>query len=133
MKLENPQITILVNSDETTIEIHDSKSATTFVSIRLTPEQLSTALSRLASTACEASVDNLDRVGKKHEWKHFEFEISKLAANDSTHGSLNQICLRALKEAGMEDWVSDNYYKSQSSFFMKSGKHFARTTVRRWV
>lgn len=132
MKLENPKITILVNREYTEIEIHDTKSSTTFVKVRLTPEQLSSALSRLSHTECEVEVTDMDRINKKHEWQSFEFEIVENIPKEAK-GYLNQTCLKALKKAGMEEWQSDNYFTSQNSFFTKDGKNYARVTVRRWI
>lgn len=128
MKLQDAKISILIDRDWTTIEIHDSKAATTFVKVKLTPAQLSSALSRLAMTECEAEVGDLDRVGKTHEWKSFEFEIS-----GSADASLNQACQKAMKKAGLKDWISDDYYSSQNSFFSKEGKNYARVTIRRYI
>lgn len=34
---------------------------------------------------------------------------------------------------GMHEWVSDNYFQSQDSFFSKDGKNYARAVIRRWV
>ena len=75
LKLQDPKITFLVNSDYTDIEIIDSKSNTTFVKIKLTQEQLSKILSRQGYVDCSCEVSNLDRVGKTHECKDYVFEI----------------------------------------------------------
>jgi hypothetical protein len=32
----------------------------------------------------------------------------------------------------MSDWLPENTYGSQDSFFSKEGKYFARTVIRRW-
>jgi hypothetical protein len=78
------KISIFIDRKVTTIEIRDEISRTTFVSITLTPEQLSSALSRLAYTDCMLDVNNIDRVGKTYESNDFIFEIPKELAN-STH------------------------------------------------
>ena len=49
----NGKITILINQEYTRIELRDDDASTTFVEIKLTPEQLSMALSRLAFTPCK--------------------------------------------------------------------------------
>jgi len=47
------KITLLVDRQETTIEIKDSLSSVVFAKIKLTPEQLSAALSRQEMVECD--------------------------------------------------------------------------------
>lgn len=129
MKIENPKITMLIYSQYTEIEIIDSNANTTLAHIRLTPEQLSAILSGKCYVNCECTTGDLTRIGKKHETKMFEFEITY----SKTKEDLTIACIEALFAQGMHEWVSDNYYKSQDSFFSKDGKDYARTTIRRWV
>lgn len=89
------------------------------------------ALGRLAHTPCDIELYRLDRVGKKHESKSFEFEISADAVKDSY--LLDLICIESLLKSGMADWTSDNHYGLRDSFFEKDGKQYARVTIRRWV
>jgi len=121
----NGTISILINSDYTTIEIEDKDANTTFVKVRLTPEQLSMALSRLSYTPCEMEVHKLERVGKRHEHKSHEFEIP----NDVKNNELHNLALLSCENG----WTPDNYFGSQNSFFTKDGKKYARCTIRRWV
>lgn len=133
MKLENAKISILIGAESTTIEIKDSTSATTFVKVKLTPEQLSEALSRTMYTQCEAEVFGLDKIGKVHENKKFEFEIPKEISGSKNSSALNQKALKALKAVGMDEWVPDRNYSSQDSFFTNGDKRFARVVIRRWI
>ena len=55
MKLKG-NLTILINRDYTIIEVKDTEASTTFLSIELTPEQLSTCLSRQAHVKCELDI-----------------------------------------------------------------------------
>ena len=127
MKIENPKITMLINPDYTEIEITDSDANETIAKVKLTPEQLSTILSRQGYVNCECSTGDLTRIGKKHENKYFYFEIT-----DSKE-DLTLACNEALFKQGMQEWVPENYYQSQKSFFSKGGKDYARTVIRRWV
>lgn len=133
MNLEDGSITILINQDYATIEIRDDNACTTFVKVTLTPEQLSCALSRLSKTECKVEVFGLDRVGKKHEHKSFEFEVSEEVLKGK--GNMAYNCAIAMNAQGLidEGWISDNYYGSQNSYFTKDGKKFARTIIRRYV
>jgi len=128
MKLNNPKITILFGSDSTTIELHDSPSSTTFLRVKLTPEQLSSALSRLSYTSCEAEISGVDRIGKTLEFKKIEFPLS----SNGTH-LLKDTAKKEQYNFISEGWESDCYFNSQDSFFTKDGIQHARVTVRRWV
>lgn len=133
MKLKEGKISIFINMEFTEIEILDDNAAITFVKVKLTPEQLSSALGRLGRTDCQIEVISLDKVGKTHENKNFEFEIPKELYGTKNIKELELFCEGALYKSGMADWQSDAYYQSQNSFFNKDGKSFARVIIRRWV
>lgn len=121
------KISILISREGTEIEIRDDRACTTFCRIRLTPEQLSAALSRQAHVECEISVYSLDRVGKTHEHKTFEFEIPPSMRRDDE-------ALQKMAQAQLTDgWICDGYFRSQGTFFNKDGKQYARCTIRRYV
>ena len=132
MKLNDPRITILINREYTVIELHEHQSNVMFCRIRITPEQLSAALSRHGRVECSIDVDGLDKLGKVHENKSFEFEINdNIQRKDIIY--LNDLCLKALKKNNMSEWTPDLYYNSQDSFFKKDEKQYARVTIRRWT
>ena len=64
MKIKG-NISILINQEHTTIEIHDADASIKFLSIQLSPEQLSSALSRLSQVPCVIDLRGLDKIGKK--------------------------------------------------------------------
>lgn len=133
MQLQDGRITMLISYDGTTIEIHDNQANTTFCTVKLTPEQLSHAMSKLGNTKCEVTVHNLSRVGTMHENAQFEFEIPpNLSGSDHTD-ALTVLCNEKLRDSGMEDWTPDIYYGRQDSFFELAGTSMARVTIRRWV
>jgi len=129
MKLKDAGINFLVGQDYTTIEILDNTSSTTFCSVKLTPKQLSMALSRLGNTPCEVDVYSIGRIGKKMEHKKHEFEIP----SDILYAKRSEVLCELIKETLPDGWESDNRFSSQDTFFSKDGKSFARTTIRRWV
>jgi hypothetical protein len=129
MKIENAKITMIINRDCTEIEIHDADANTTLARVKLTPEQLSMILSRQGYVECECNTGDLKKIGKKHENKYFEFEITYSKSKED----LALACNEAIFQQGMHEWESDNYYSSQNSFFSKDGKDYARTVIRRWV
>jgi len=128
----NGKITILVNREQTTIELMDEDANTTFVRVVLTPDQLSSALSRLAYTDCEMDLFGLDRVGKKMEHKQFEFELPRknMSSRDSEELS---VIAQTILDNNNEGWITDTYFGSQDTFFTKNDKPYARCTIRRWV
>lgn len=119
-------ITFLPSQEGTTIKVRCESSKITFLEVTLTNDQLASMMSRLANTECEISVKGLDKVGKQHEHRVFEFEY---ASKDT----LSLDCDVAMANAGLFDWTPETYYGSQGSFFQRDGKDFARTTIRRWV
>lgn len=131
MELNNASITILISQDKTTIEIRDNDASVTFVKATLTPEQLSSALSRLSQTNCKAEIFAFDKVGKKHETEYFEFDIT--GYNKADEDKLWLAANEALKKQNMSDWKPDKYFGSQNSFFSSDGKDYARVVIRRWI
>ena len=129
MKIEGA-ITFLINRDYSEIEIHDTNANINFCKIRITPEQLSEMLSRQEYVRCEISVAELQKVGKKHENKQYEFEIGGVKKDDEE--TLYLCAVRSLSEDKMSDWTPDKYFRSQNTFFKKDGKEYARCTIRRW-
>ena len=130
MKLDEAKISIFINQDETTIEVECGKSSTKFVEIKLTPEQLSSALSRSAYTPCKSvEVHGLDRVNKKHECKGYEFKLPECSWDNHKEKAI-ETAQELLKDS---KWEPDLYFGSRDSFFQKDGEEWARTTIRRWV
>ncbi len=129
MKINDPRISFLINPEGTTIEITDNDAAVCFLRLRLTPEQLSSALSRLASTECESGeVFSLDKLGKQMEHKMLEFPMPESAG----FGDKEAAKIAALKHCP-DGWESDQYFGSQGSFFNKKDRQWAQTRIRRWV
>jgi hypothetical protein len=123
------QVSILINREYTTIEIHDDEANIKFATIELTPEQLSMCLSRQASVNCKLIVRGLEKVGKKHENKSFEFILPKWYANRDDRVRLAEYAQSLLSNG----WIADAYFGSQDSFFMKDRVGYGRCTIRRWI
>jgi len=129
IKLQSPKISMHLTRDMAFIEIIDSQSSTTFVKVKLDPNYFLSMLSGLSYTECEATVYDLDRIGKTMQHKVFEFEIKRT----DKQSDLELDCVEFLFENGMYEWLPDHYYNSQNTFFEKDGRKYARTTIRRWV
>jgi hypothetical protein len=129
MKIKG-QISILINREYTTIEVRDDNANTTFAKVTLTPEQLSAALSRQMYVECELDVRGLDRIGKQHENKSFEFEITEDQLRRKDSKELHSIAQKTISMLN-EEWIAEDYFSSQDSTFTKNGKYFAKCTIRR--
>jgi len=132
MKLNNPAISILINRDSTTIELHDRDSNMMFAQITLTPEQLSSALSRLGMTNCEIKLNGLSNVGKTMEHKQMELpypmEVDRYGNPDIEKQ------LAAYFDAHCTDgWKCWDNFSSQGTYFVKDGMDMVRASIRRWV
>ena len=131
MKLIDGLISVFVNSEFTDIELIDATSSITFARIRLTPEQLSQALSRLSHTKCAIEVHNTDKLNKKLQVSEVIFEVPDNSYN-YVRDNADEI-YRLACEACKDGFIPDNYFGSQRSFFTKDGKPHARATTRRWI
>ena len=128
MELKQGKITFLFDHDGASLEIEDDKACIKFVKVRLNNKQVCQMLSRLASIHCEkVEVFNLEKVGKKHINKTFEFELPTCDWHDR-----KEIALQQIKYVCPKGWKSDNYFNSQDSFFTKDDKLYARVTIRQW-
>lgn len=120
---------MLVDRDATHISVKDRNSSTTFLEIELTPEQLSTILSRQGNVEVDIEVYDLDKIGKKHHNKKFEF---KLPEGYNIYTNKNKIYKLACKLAP-KGWEVDNYFGSQDSFFFDDGNDMCKVTIRQWT
>ena len=128
MRLDDARITILANDGEVKIELKDAKSSITFARVSMTAEQFVRALSRTSYCDCDCEVFSLEKIGKQHENKTFEFEIPKFEYNER-HAKTAEIA----KAVCPDGWLPDTYFGSKDSFFEKDGKFYARCTIRRWI
>jgi hypothetical protein len=130
----NGKITILIDREQTHIELKDEDSGITFARITLTPKELSSALSRLAYTPCKMEVHGLDKLGKIQEIKTLEFQLPREHMRSTDHDELCDIAQKILDEEN-EGWQAENYFASQNTFFYKEEVHlpYARCTCRRWI
>lgn len=130
MKLKRGAITILVSDERVTIEIEDREASTSFVEIAMTPENFCAALGRVAYTPCDILVNDLDKVGKKHENKIHTFELP--ADLDTFKKDIEAIHALAVLTCP-KGWEPDKYYNSQGTFKHRQGKPtLVNVTIRRW-
>jgi len=122
------KITFLFDDDGADLYLEDDIANIKFIKVRLNKKQVCQMLSRLGSTSCKKTeVFGLDRVGKKHTNKTFEFELPK-------HDWIKrkECALETIKRVCPKGWISDDCFDSQYSFFTKDDKEYARVTIRKW-
>lgn len=129
MKIKG-QISMFFDENGLRMELRDKNAITTFAEIVLNKEETCSALARHGYTPCEIEVRNLERIGRKHEHKTFEFEIPTLKI---PYNLRENTIIALAKKHCPNGWIPDLYFSSQDSFFNKDGKSWARTTIRRWI
>lgn len=134
MKIQG-DITLLVSSDGASIELRDREANITFAVLNISAADFCAALSRQAHVKCDIDLYSIDRLGKKHECKKFEFKLPD--GFNRSYGEdrkAQDIMLGEFAQRQLTDgWISESYFSSQDSFFSKDGENWARVVIRRWV
>lgn len=132
MKEIKARISLLINRDETMIQVVDWDSDITFLEMRLTNEQTCQMLSRLSNVEVDkATIRGLNLIGKKMEIREYEFEIPESLYEYKNRDSKK---IKEIADCTLSDgWVADSYFVSKDSFVEKDGKFYAKTIIRRWV
>jgi len=113
------------------IELRDELARVTFAYVEIDPKQFTLLLSSLYSRPCKTTVNQLDKVGLKKEFgEQLVFEVPD---NIYDTEKRNKIASKLAKENCPVGWEPSLYFGSQSSFFYKDGKKYARTSIFRWV
>ena len=129
----NARISILSSyEDSINIVVEDKDAGVRFLVMSLTREEfVNAAMNRRACVnVSKTEVFALDKIGKKEEYKEFEFEIPTTTSLDKNQ---KEIAIEIVKKMCPEGWVPDTHFGSQNSFFKKNGKPYVRTMIRRWV
>lgn len=131
MKLKRAAITITGTSKGNVhIILHDREAGINFAEVEMSAAQFSNAVVfNLGYCSCEIEVRGLDVIGKKMEVDKLVFEISNCGTYSERVDAARQIASHHCPD----DWIPDECYGSQDSFFYKDDKLYAKTTIRRWV
>jgi len=130
MSLSINRVISNAEDDYIKIEVCDENSCNTFVTLKLSLKDYAMCISGLSGAKCEGEVRCLDRVGKKHEHKIFEFP---LGPEDEVDFRDKKKAREIIQEVCPEGWIPDTSFNSQKSFFSKNNQRWASTTIRRWV
>lgn len=133
IKLVDGRITILIDRNETTVYLDDGKSRQRIVEIKLTPDQLSSALSRCDKTRCEITINEYSfcKLNKTKLTQRIIFEIPK----DIEWKDKEKVAYDYALKNCPSNWIVDNYFRSQGSFFYdhKKEKQYAKAIIRKWI
>lgn len=129
MKELKGNITIYIDGDGARIEIGDTNASSVIMKIEMSAKDFLAALGRQAYLPIDMKVYNLDRIGKVHEHRNFEFEMPE----KSDFMRDKETAERIASEKCPEGWTPDLHFSSQNSFFKKDGKNYARCIIRRYV
>ena len=132
MKKLKGELTLLINSDVTRIEIKDELSGNLIVSVEVSPENIVAALSRLANVECDMKYYGSDNIGKKRENDRYLFDVKDILYTRHNKKNLQEQCQKLLDEEN-QGWICRNYFNSQDSFIRKDGKTFANAYIDRYV
>ena len=111
------------------ITVRDSDAGIEFLEIDISLESFAECITGLAYAECDIEFSGLENVGKQIERDTIEFEIPEYIY----FGTRKEIAYKLAKETAPDGWIVSNYFGSQSSFFRKDGKDYARTSISRWV
>jgi len=110
-----------------TIQVKDRESVTRFLDIEMELDKFAELLTGLSEVEIDFKVRDLERVGKVREEETIEFRIG------SGFNDRKKVAIEEAKKHTPDGWICDNYFGSQTSFFVKDDISYARTTIKRWV
>jgi hypothetical protein len=116
-------------SKKIAIRVMDTEARIEFLEIEIDLEAFSECITGLGHCGCEMEVRGLQNVGKKIENMPIVFEVPEEFRYKGKCGGVDSLA----KKATPYGWECSMYFGSQTSFFSKDGKDFARTTASRWV
>jgi hypothetical protein len=123
------RMSLLVSERGAFIEIHDDKANTLFLRTEIPVKKFMAMMGRQSYVPVQMEVMNLEKIGKKHEWKRHVVEMP----NNVEYNERKALASKRVADTLPEGWESDDSFTSQDSFFQKDGKEYAQTTIRRYV
>jgi len=112
------------------ISIKDENSNIDFIKISIDFADFAKCITGLAASPCKGTVSGLNIVGKTMQMDTLEFEMPE---NSHYSSGRVEIARKIAKEKCPKGWDFDTGFHSQSSFFTKDNKNYARCTIRRWI
>ena len=113
------------------ISVKDVNSNVTFLELKVSPEDVCALLSRQVMIPCYMTIAEIEKVGKYHRHKKFEFLIdTELPSYDSGY---REVVKQLAIEKCPDGWMPDLYFGSKDSFFKKDGQDYARCIIRQYI
>lgn len=111
------------------IAVKDTDARIEFLELEINLDKFAECLTGMADVECEMEFRGLENVGKKIETMPLEFEVEERCYGDER----KQNAINLARNAAPKGWSPSTYFGSQSSFFQRNGKSYARTSASRWV
>ena len=112
------------------LTIRDTDACIELCKLTLSPNELMLALTGQLLTNITTRLGDTGKIGKVRESRVLEFPMPE----GTFYGDPRKA--QAVKEGSRicpEGWEMSTYFSSQSSFFTKEGRDWARTSIMRWV
>ena len=111
------------------IKVKDENAVMEFLSIELSYENFTKAITGQGYIDCEFEVGNLDKVGKIRKTKKLTFQMP-----EDVYYTYNreEIAYKIACEKAPKGWEVDKYFRSQDSFTYKDGKLYANAILHKW-
>lgn len=132
MFIKEPGITILADKDSVVIQL--SNGINDFITVKLTPNQFTQALSRLMHTKCiSMKLYDLDIINKKRISEPIEFKVSNRYLYQTHNKFLKLLTEYKAKKICPKGWNINLYFGSSNSYFYKDKETWARTQVYKYI
>jgi len=110
------------------ITIEDDTSNIEFVDLEIGLKEFAEALTGMSNQKCDIELRGLENLGKKHEHDVIEFPMPEVE-----WGKRDSVAFEEAKKHVPDGWEVSSYFGSQTSFFFKEDKKFARANIFRYV
>ena len=131
MKIKS-KVSIHCGEDGVWVVIDDSLSGLPFLRCFIPASDFMAMVGGKRNVEVDMEIHNLDKIGKTLEHKTFIFEMP-LFPGLPTLSTARTVARDYVKRICPEGWKPDLHFLAKDSFFLKDGKRFAKTELRRWV
>ena len=111
------------------ITIKDVDAASEVITLELSYEAFTQAITGLSLVSCDMTLGDLEVVGRVREQSSLIFEIPEGARSSKGKSDI----IKAAALATPNGWTPPTYFGSQNSFFKKGGVEYATGLMLRWV
>jgi hypothetical protein len=113
------------------ITLGDSNANADIIKIQIEAADLIRLFANQANVPCKFIAANLDKIGRYHKHKTFEFPLPK-NFEKIKYTDRKTTAYKIAVELAPKNYEPDSNFSSQNSFFEKDGKPWARCTIRKY-